>query len=316
MIAEKPTRVIELAVKGMLPRGPLGRDMYRKLRVYAGAEHRHNRAAARPSHPLVNESERAHGTTMADNINYGTGRRKTAAARVFLALGSGRITINRRPLDTYFGRETARMVVRQPLETIGMVDRFDIEVTVRGGGGSGQAGAIRHGITRALIRYDESFAPRCAGPASSPVTPARSSARRSACTRRASGPSTPSDSATYRFGGSSNGRTADSDSASLGSNPSPPANPFQRLTKISEKHQAVARTAPVPLRVVASGGVRCSAEGRPMHLLIAEDGTLSLEDVDDLKRFSIVEANPGSVGDVRPRRWRTSGNRPTTTTTG
>ena len=91
------------------------------------------------------------------NYNYGTGRRKTATARVFLAPGSGRITINRRPLDTYFGRETARMVVRQPLETVGMADRFDLKITVRGGGGSGQAGAIRHGITRALISYDESL---------------------------------------------------------------------------------------------------------------------------------------------------------------
>ena len=94
---------------------------------------------------------------MTDNIHYGTGRRKTATARVFLAPGSGRITVNRRPLDTYFGRETARMIVRQPLVTIGMAERFDVQVTVRGGGGSGQAGAIRHGITRALIRYDESW---------------------------------------------------------------------------------------------------------------------------------------------------------------
>ena len=94
---------------------------------------------------------------MRENVNYGTGRRKTATARVFLTPGSGRITVNRRPIDTYFGRETARMVVRQPLETIGMVDRFDIEATVRGGGGSGQAGAIRHGITRALIKFDDSF---------------------------------------------------------------------------------------------------------------------------------------------------------------
>ena len=96
---------------------------------------------------------------MADHVDYGTGRRKTAAARVFLTPGSGRITINRRPLDTYFGRETARMIVRQPLETVGMADRLDIRVMVRGGGGSGQAGAVRHGITRALIRYDESLRP-------------------------------------------------------------------------------------------------------------------------------------------------------------
>ena len=94
---------------------------------------------------------------MADHADYGTGRRKTASARVLLTPGSGRITINSRPLDTYFGRETARMIVRQPLEAVGMTDRLDIRVTVRGGGGSGQAGAVRHGITRALIRHDESL---------------------------------------------------------------------------------------------------------------------------------------------------------------
>ncbi|WP_025771118.1 30S ribosomal protein S9 [Thioalkalivibrio sp. HK1] len=96
---------------------------------------------------------------MRTNENYGTGRRKTSTARVFISPGSGRITINRRPLDSYFGRQTSRMVVRQPLETIGMIDHFDIEVTVRGGGSSGQAGAIRHGITRALIQRDESLRP-------------------------------------------------------------------------------------------------------------------------------------------------------------
>ena len=89
--------------------------------------------------------------------NYGTGRRKTATARVFLSSGSGKITINNRDLDTYFGRETARMVVRQPLELIDAVGKYDIFVTVKGGGISGQAGAIRHGITRALMEYDESL---------------------------------------------------------------------------------------------------------------------------------------------------------------
>ena len=84
-----------------------------------------------------------------------TGRRKTSAARVFLSLGSGNITVNNRPLDEYFGRETARMVVRQPLETAGLVDRLDVKVTVRGGGNTGQAGAIRHGIARALVEYNE-----------------------------------------------------------------------------------------------------------------------------------------------------------------
>jgi small subunit ribosomal protein S9 len=85
---------------------------------------------------------------------YSTGRRKTSTARVFLSKGSGSITVNNRPLDVYFGRETSRMIVRQPLERADMADTFDINVTVKGGGSSGQAGAIRHGITRALIKYD------------------------------------------------------------------------------------------------------------------------------------------------------------------
>ncbi|RYY77977.1 MAG: 30S ribosomal protein S9 [Moraxellaceae bacterium] len=89
--------------------------------------------------------------------NYGTGRRKTATARVFLSSGSGKITINNRDIDTYFGRETARMVVRQPLELIDAVGKYDIFVTVKGGGIGGQAGAIRHGITRALISLDETL---------------------------------------------------------------------------------------------------------------------------------------------------------------
>lgn len=92
-----------------------------------------------------------------DNRYYGTGRRKTSTARVFLRPGSGRILVNRRPLEQYFGRETARMVVRQPLVAVDMADKFDIQVNVRGGGGTGQAGAIRHGITRALIAYDEAL---------------------------------------------------------------------------------------------------------------------------------------------------------------
>jgi small subunit ribosomal protein S9 len=94
---------------------------------------------------------------MAEDTHYSTGRRKTSSARVYLRRGSGRITVNRRPLDDFFGRETARMIVRQPLEATDMRDRFDITVTVHGGGPSGQAGAIRHGITRALIEYDESL---------------------------------------------------------------------------------------------------------------------------------------------------------------
>ncbi len=92
---------------------------------------------------------------MAVNQNYGTGRRKTSAARVFLRKGTGNIVINGKPLDEYFGRKTACMVVRQPLELLEVVDQFDVYVTVSGGGQTGQSGAIRHGLTRALIEYDE-----------------------------------------------------------------------------------------------------------------------------------------------------------------
>jgi len=91
------------------------------------------------------------------STNYGTGRRKTSTACVFLKPGSGKITINDRSIETFFGRETGRMIVRQPLELTGLIGRFDVDVTVAGGGITGQAGAIRHGITRALIEYDETL---------------------------------------------------------------------------------------------------------------------------------------------------------------
>ncbi|HLB85916.1 MAG TPA: 30S ribosomal protein S9, partial [Steroidobacteraceae bacterium] len=94
---------------------------------------------------------------MPANTNYGTGRRKTSTARVHLRPGKGSIRINDRSLEEFFGRETARMIVRQPLEAVQMVDRFDVDVNVDGGGITGQAGAIRHGLTRALIEYDEAF---------------------------------------------------------------------------------------------------------------------------------------------------------------
>ncbi len=94
---------------------------------------------------------------MAVETSYSTGRRKTSTARVYLKPGNGQIVVNRRPLDEYFGRETARMVVRQPLETAELLNQVDIVVTVSGGGNSGQAGAIRHAITRALIVHDESL---------------------------------------------------------------------------------------------------------------------------------------------------------------
>jgi len=92
---------------------------------------------------------------MAVEQNYGTGRRKTSSARVFLRPGSGAIVINGKPIEEYFGRETSRMMVRQPLELIEASDRFDVNITVSGGGMTGQAGAIRHGLARALMEYDE-----------------------------------------------------------------------------------------------------------------------------------------------------------------
>jgi small subunit ribosomal protein S9 len=94
---------------------------------------------------------------MATSTNYGTGRRKTSTARVFLRPGSGAIMINDRTLDNFFGRKTARMIVRQPLELVHLENKFDVQVTVTGGGITGQAGAIRHGLTRALIDYDETL---------------------------------------------------------------------------------------------------------------------------------------------------------------
>lgn len=102
---------------------------------------------------------------MAQQQNYGTGRRKTAAARVFLRPGTGNITVNDRSLDVFFGRETSRMIVRQPLVLTETLEKFDVYVTVEGGGGTGQAGAIRLGITRALMEYDETLRPalRAAG---------------------------------------------------------------------------------------------------------------------------------------------------------
>ena len=96
---------------------------------------------------------------MAVQQNYGTGRRKSAVARVFLKPGKGDIVVNGKPVDEFFSRETGRMIVRQPLALTESLARFDILVNVTGGGESGQAGAVRHGITRALIDYDETLKP-------------------------------------------------------------------------------------------------------------------------------------------------------------
>ena len=96
---------------------------------------------------------------MSDTQYYGTGRRKSSTARVFLTKGTGEINVNSRPLDLFFGRKTAQMIVRQPLELMNLVGQFDVNVTVSGGGTTGQAGAIRHGLTRALMNYDEAMRP-------------------------------------------------------------------------------------------------------------------------------------------------------------
>jgi small subunit ribosomal protein S9 len=96
---------------------------------------------------------------MIGEYNYGTGRRKTSVARVFIRRGTGRITVNGKDVDSYFSRESGRMIVRQPLEVANMPQNFDIRVNVHGGGESGQAGAVRHGITRALIDFDASLKP-------------------------------------------------------------------------------------------------------------------------------------------------------------
>lgn len=96
---------------------------------------------------------------MADMNQLCTGRRKTAAARVLIKPGSGNISINKRTIDQYFGRETSRMIVRQPLEAVDLLDKLDVTITVKGGGANGQAGAIRHGLARALVQYNEELRP-------------------------------------------------------------------------------------------------------------------------------------------------------------
>lgn len=94
---------------------------------------------------------------MATEVHYGTGRRKRSVARVFIKRGKGEIQVNKKPLDEFFDRETARMIVRQPLEHTDLLDKIDVIATVKGGGGSGQAGAIRHGLSRALLAYDDNL---------------------------------------------------------------------------------------------------------------------------------------------------------------
>ena len=129
--------------------------MYTKLFVYAGPDHKH--AAQKPEALTV--LIRGGKATLANTKYYGTGRRKSSVARVYLVPGTGKITINKRDIDEYLGLETLKVIVRQPLVATETVDKFDVLVNVKGGGYSGQAGAIRHGISRALLQVDNEYRP-------------------------------------------------------------------------------------------------------------------------------------------------------------
>ena len=152
MQAKHPGRALEKAVKGMLPKGPLGYAMIKKLKVYGGAEHPAHRPAAQAAGNL-------RSLEMIGEWNNGTGRRKSSVARVFMKKGTGKITVNDKDIQEFFGRQTSIMIVKQPLFLTNHVETFDIKVNVHGGGESGQAGAARHGITRALIDYDVALKP-------------------------------------------------------------------------------------------------------------------------------------------------------------
>ena len=148
--SRKPEKMIEDAVWGMLPRGPLGRRMHKKLKVYAGGSHPHVAQKAGTIEGLREGRKlcrrRTFGTVpvAARNLPRGFG----------LSPGEGKVTINKRAMDQYFGRETLKMILQQPLELVEYKGKLDIKVNVAGGGLSGQAGAIRHGITRALMKMD------------------------------------------------------------------------------------------------------------------------------------------------------------------
>ena len=129
---------------------------------------------------------------MVGEYNYGTGRRKSSVARVFIKLGKGSFTVNGKPLDEYFARETGRMIVRQPLALTSNLSSFDIMVNVHGCGESGQAGAVRHGLTRALIDFDDTLKPCSQRQALLRVMPVRWSARRCVCIKPVSASSSPS----------------------------------------------------------------------------------------------------------------------------
>ena len=149
VIENTASDAIKSAVKGMLPKSKLGRQMFSKLKVYNDDQHPH--AAQKPVSIELQEKKLEQIITV--------GRRKTSTARVFLQKGTGEITVNKKKLDAYFGREVAQMVVKQPLVSTDLSNGVDIIATVKGGGSFGQAGAIRLGIARALVEYDETLKP-------------------------------------------------------------------------------------------------------------------------------------------------------------
>ena len=149
VIENTASDAIKSAVKGMLPKSKLGRQMFTKLKVYNDDQHPH--AAQKPVSIELQENKLEQIITV--------GRRKTSTARVFLQKGTGEITVNKKKLAAYFGREVAQMVVKQPLVSTDLSNGVDITATVKGGGSFGQAGAIRLGIARALVEYDETLKP-------------------------------------------------------------------------------------------------------------------------------------------------------------
>ncbi len=152
---KNPVRMVEEAVRGMLPKTKLGEAMWRKLKVYADAEHPHKAQKPRPRAHGSNQHARGRINVAAAGIQYyGTGRRKTSTARVFLRPGTGGIVINRKPIEQAFPTEALRTQIKQPLSVTETADKFDVLATIAGGGVAGQAGALRLGIARALVEFN------------------------------------------------------------------------------------------------------------------------------------------------------------------
>ena len=156
LMANQADRAMTIAVNGMLPNNSLGREQIKRLRTYKDAAHKHE--AQKPvAYELIRRCFIMYESKV--KYYYGTGRRKHSVARVRIYPGSGNVTINGRGIDDYFGLETLKLIVRQPLAVTDNLDKFDIVCTVAGGGVTGQAGAIRHGLSRALLEFDPELRP-------------------------------------------------------------------------------------------------------------------------------------------------------------